>query len=287
MTKEELIMKAPDLSSAELLMRSWQEQPRPLFIVDECRTSIEGGGQYTLFSIVQTNTKSAIDWMKESEDIKRCCSNIKKLPAALKGRCLFGKRKQVFHEPYRQYVLSKLKSAEQLSFFLVDSVTLSTLNKKKGGITCQQQDGSLSRVSGPELNPVQCCIKIIAHERKLQDPFIDILVDRSYQLGLDPKSRQIKNDQLEVLKHVPWNSVSGGQAAQLMVPNQFAIIPGRDEGKYSDLLVLPDSLAYIIMFRCNDYLKQYKENIQQYKQPWYWHDNYSNISILKKFENCT
>lgn len=259
-----------DLSTPETFQNSWANQPRPLFIVDECRQPKIGGGEYILFSFIQTDTATAVKWATEAHNIKSSMTQ-KKLPTVLKGKDLFGKNQQHFHQPYRDFVKDKIKQCSQLSFLLIDSALLpAIIANAPSGITLLDRDSSkgISKATGRELSPFLNCIKAITVDRKLTDPVIDVLIDRSFQLGLDPASRKINHDQFQLI------------GPGVLTPNlktEFLFVSTGEAGAFADLLVLPDSLAYMLLYLDSTYIDIRKNIIQGNGQLYYWHDRHSNI----------
>ena len=259
-----------DLSSPESFQKSWVNQPRPLYIVDECRQPKPGGGEYILFSFIQTDTASAVQWATEAHSIKSTMTQ-KELPTVLKGKNLFGSRQQQFHDPYRNFVKEKIKQCKQISFLLIDSALLPTIvATAPSGITLLDRDPTkeVSKATGRELSPFLNCIKAITVDRKLSDPVIDILVDRSFQLGLDPASRKISHDQFQLI---------GPGILTPALKTEFLFVSTGEAGGFADLLVLPDSLAYMLLYLDNTYVDVRKNIIRNSGQLYYWHDIHSNI----------
>lgn len=260
-----------DLSTPEAFQKSWLDQPRPLFIVDECRQPKPGGGEFVLFAFIQTLTSTAVQWATEAGSIKNTMMAQGKLPKVLKGSSLFGNSQRKLHDPYRSYVKDKLKSCQQISFLLIDGTLLPAIvSSAPSRITTVDRDPAkgTANVVGRELSPFLNCLKAIAVDRKLADQTIDVLVDRSFQLGLDPSSRKISNDQFQLI---------GPGTIAPNLPNEFLFVSSGEEGGFSDLLVLPDSLAYMLFNLDHGYIDVRKAEIQKSGRLYYWHDVYSNF----------
>lgn len=198
------------------------------------------------------------------------------MPTVFKGKKLFGSSQQKFHEPYRNYVVDKLKSAEKLSFMLTTSTNLNGLySSLDGGI--KSEIDPTDKIEGRELLPFLSCLKQIVKDRALSNPHIDVLVDRSFNLGLDPSQRKIQHDQFQIIGPGTLNVLSDGSQAALQVPNEFLFVSTKEEGGFSDLLVLPDSLAYLL--NNSSYIEQHKARLNSNVKIWYWHDVFSNLPI--------
>ena len=75
---------------------------------------------------------------------------------------------------------------------------------------------------------------------------VDVLVDRSRQLGLDPKTLGVPPGTFQIFGPGTLNQVSGDSPASLICPTRFRIISAPEEGPLRDLLMIPDAVAYLL-----------------------------------------
>lgn len=117
-----------------------------------------------------------------------------------------------------------------------------------GGIDTQPAAGETRmarEVNGPELVPMMNRVKQIALNSTFVDVQVDVLIDRSRQLGLEAASGGLNEDQFETLGPGPLNSSPDGSPSTILCPNTFRFISVSEKGPFRDLLLLPDAVSYI------------------------------------------
>lgn len=231
-----------------LIAEDWAKNPnRPVYIIDEVREADAGEGEYVIFCCIETTAGHAINLLKAAAKARKTLAK----PAqkkAFKGKSLFGNRAKKANANMGQYVFGALKTIDGLMLLISSS---SEISKKfantKGSITLVPDDAVSSggQMRGRELMPVLTFIKNVAVARKLGDIQVDVIIDRSTHLGMDPTQRKIQSNQFEVMGPQTLNDGSDGKPAPLQCPSSFRIIAAADEGTFMDLLLLPDAIAYL------------------------------------------
>ncbi|SRR5713226_2927278 len=171
-----------------------------------------------------------------------------------KGRRLFGERRSRRHEGLRQYVCECIRSSLGLDVLGTSSVTLTNLaaNTRGGMRTVAAADEARTEgfVFGRELVPLLNLLKRVANDAGIQGR-VDIILDRSHQLGLDPSDRGLAADEFETFGPGDLNALASGAAANIQSNCSFRIVSVSDEGSFRNLVLLPDAVGYIGAF-CGD-----------------------------------
>lgn len=88
-------------------------------------------------------------------------------------------------------------------------------------------------------------IKAAANSLGIGARQVDVIVDRSDQLGVGPTKRRLPGQTFEVLGPGQFNTGPGGRLAQMVCAATFRIIADSDQGPFRDLLLLPAFYGYL------------------------------------------
>lgn len=230
------------------LIEDWRAAARPLLIVDEIRPNGTTEGEQLVATLfVETDTRTAVRWAEAALTVRDQLAR----PArdkCFKGSTLYGSRQRRSHEPMREYVRTALNEARGAFRVTTTNHILKDHPSKRGGIRAvpatPKDQLRVDAIRGDELVPLLNTIKVIASGRNLGDIQVDVLVDRSSQLGLDPTILGVPPDTIQILGPDTLNQTSDGSPASLICPTQFRIISAPEEGRLRDLLLIPDAVAY-------------------------------------------
>ncbi len=228
----------------------WRSAARPLFIVDEIRPDGDCKGEQLVATVVvETDTRSAVDWAEKALGLRD------QLPAQARGKCfkgkdLYGSKRSRSREPMRGY-LSEVVGKCRSGFVLTTSNRILQGHPSGvGGIRAvpatEKDRLSIATVQGPELVPLLNVVKTIASHRSLGDVQVDVLVDRSKQLGLDPQKLGVPKDAVQFFGPSTFNETFRGEASSLLCPTRFRLIVLSESGPLKDLLLIPDAIAYLL-----------------------------------------
>lgn len=211
---------------------------RPFLLIDETRFSCGSGcGQLTLFAIIQTNYLKARLYFEEMASIREKIRkpNLKK--KAFKGSELLRTSRPDL-QLMKVRVLEELRHADNIVYFITHS---EETNKLKGNPICgfdtiphPEAVTPTGRIDSPELFLVCTVVKQIALNQKFGKRQVDVIIDRSKYLDLDPDQRKISKDSFQIIGTTTFNGCA----------SQFRILSSSDKGTVRDLLLLPDLAAY-------------------------------------------
>lgn len=229
------------------LIEDWRTAARPLLIVDEIRPDGETQGEQLVATVfVETDTRTAVRWAETAFTIRDGLAQAR--DKCFKGSVLYGRRSRRSHEPMRDYVRTALNEARGAFRVTTTNRVLEDHPSRRGGIRAvpatPKDQLRVDAVRGAELVPVLNTIKVIAMMRNLGDVQVDVLVDRSRQLGLNPTTLGVPPDTIQLFGPDTLNDTSDGSPASLICPTRFRIISAPEEGRLRDLLLIPDAVAY-------------------------------------------
>jgi len=231
------------------LIEDWRTAARPLVIVDEIRPDgSTPGEQFVATVFVETDTRTAVRWAETALAVRDELAQARN--KVFKGAGLYGSRRRPSHEPMRKHLRAVLKEAQGAFRVTTTNRILEGHPSGHGGIrlipATPKDQLQVTAVRGAELVALMNTIKVIATVRNLGDVHVDVLVDRSRQLGLDTKTLGVPPDTIQMFGPDTLNHLSGGSAASLICPTRFRIISASEEGPLRDLLMIPDVVAYLL-----------------------------------------
>jgi hypothetical protein len=223
---------------------------RRILLVDEAREPAPADHrEFVAFFCVAASVELVNDVLNGIDD-ERGKLPLQARNATIKGKTLFGPRRSRRHDVMREVVSRALRRADRVLRLVTTQKHLWTV-ELSGGIRAvgdDQTDAAL--LSGPELVPVMNFLKWVAIRMKLPAEQVDVVIDRSRQLGLSPEQTKTAKDTFNVLGPGHLNTLSGGGKSEVQCPAMFRIIAGSDQLKHlRDLLLLPDTIAYLNLFK--------------------------------------
>jgi hypothetical protein len=230
------------------LYDEWIASPdRPVLLVDETREHAPSGhGEFILFTSVQLNVEVLNVFLNRMQDER---SNLPKemRDNSIKGKNLFGNRVPPRYDPIAAAARDTLRRADAIVRLLTTSKHIKdTKLRLSGKIT----SCSGEVISGPELVPVLNFLKWVAVNICPEPRQVDVVIDRSQQLGLDPRQLGIKEEKFSVLGPGYLNTATGGGPTSLICSSLLRIIAGSDDlSGLRDLLLLPDAAGYLGLFK--------------------------------------
>lgn len=231
------------------IVTEWSKFPsRKIFIVDETRIPDPSVGQVIVFTCICDEAGKILACMSKASALREALP-MQSQKVVIKGQSLLGSRAKKSTNPFLVYALEAIRGAKKVAFVTATSKHLredSWIGSAK--ITPSvDSDGIASSnvVSGPELGLLLTFIKQVANDLGATNEQIDVIIDRSAQLGFDPNQRGISREQFEVFGPGTFNKNSSGDNAKLQCPAHFKIITNSDQGIFRDLLLLPDVAGYM------------------------------------------
>jgi len=246
-------VEAPESDAVDRLAElagDWYQAARPLLLVDEVRIPDAAAGDIVSFVVLGTDTRLAHNFATTASAIRDRAS-----PAdgasLIKGSALFGQRRRRAHDPFRRYVLDALrKCARRMRVTTSGSVLRRYELLAPGGIRLEAVPGEqvpVEAIRGRELVPVMNALKIVANKQGFGATQVDVLLDRSAQLGLDPAQMGVSREGVMILGPGEFNLQADGSPASYHCPSQFRLICPPKRSAFRDLLLLPDALAYLTL----------------------------------------
>ena len=230
--------------------RDWVQSARPLLLVDEVRYKDERiAGEVVTFAFLETDTARAYDFAANAQALRGLHLDEGHREVVFKGSVLYGSRARRSHDPFREYVTASVGACRTAFFLTTTSAVLKRYETlAPGGIRADPGFGETrgpSKVMGPELVPVMNMTKVVALRRSFGPVQIDVLLDRSARLGIDPRQRALEDSRFESFGPGEFNETSSGAPAAVLCPTRFRLVAGDDDSGFRDLLLLPDAVAYV------------------------------------------
>jgi hypothetical protein len=119
--------------------------------------------------------------------------------------------------------------------------------KARFNLTPDQSELECPRIlEGRELSMMIHLILKMAIDLKIGSKQVDVIIDRSEQVGMVPKKRRLPVGLMEVFGPGRLDIRPGGGQASLECSAMFRLIADSDEGPFRDLLILPDFYGYLV-----------------------------------------
>ena len=236
------------VSHLAALVAEWRAEARPLFIADEVRLHDTTHGEIIAFVFVYTDTQTASRFADEASQI-RAEMRLGDGERLFKGSDLYGGRQRARHDALRAYVENAIARCPCVVRVTTTSKTITRYTAlAPGGIRRLSPDptGTLAHLTGRELVPFMNMLKVAAGSQRLGAEQVDVLVDRSAQLGLAPLQLGIPEDDYAYLGPGTLNEQGDGSPAEFQSPCRFHLICPPKKSAFRDLSLLADAVAYRI-----------------------------------------
>ncbi len=253
------------------LIGDWANNNRPLLIVDEIRPDDlkRPRAQFCIYTAVVTDTSTAVEIGWSGAGLRELWVPAENRDRAFKGRHLFGNKPRLEHEPIRNFFFAAMSTCAATATLTTDSGVLRADRKRvRGGIRAEPatpEQGPSRDVRGTELVMFMNLIKCVATDWFPGADQVEVLVDRSAQLGLDPAMRRlgtgkidpstqpvrdpsssdVVDEVVEVFGPDHLNTAPGGRQSEFLCESRFRIVSSPETGMFADLLMLPDAVGYL------------------------------------------
>lgn len=239
--------------SAQDIVDNWLARPStPVLVIDETRRPLFGQPhkEFLIFTTICIPAGRLYSLMSDMEDLRNA------LPEAarqedIKGKDLLHLANEV---PEFQPLLSRLGEAAKAptrAVFAATTIKNIHDSNAKVSITAMSETGRTSTVRGQELKVVLNLLRQLGPSLVNESNRIDVIIDRSAALGLDPKQRQLAEGQSESF----WGQLVSGQGPT------YSITSDSDQGVFRDALLLPDFVGYLLMNKSPNRLKSFMEAV--------------------------
>lgn len=228
------------------LARDWRDSARPLLIADEVRMAHPTLREIIAFVFVCTDTRTAAS-LADRASVVRSGMSGQTAAALIKGADLYGTRSRSHHDAFRAYVTHAIRSCTAIVRVATTSPTVTRYTTiAPGGIRRETEASAaaLSPITGRELVPFMNMVKAAATALKFGDVQVDVLLDRSAQLGLDPSQLGMPQTDVAILGPSRLNVRKDGSDADFICSTSFRFISTSEKSAFRDLLLLPDSVGY-------------------------------------------
>ncbi len=273
----ESVNRNPNEIANDWQMRSW----RPLLVVDEARAQTNPiGREWVGFFCVVTTVGQACRFLQEFQSIRE---SLHATDVSYKSVNLHRKSNPRRH----QQILSFLESETAAMPWYVAMTTQHQLDRMRDdSVKARLTIGNPhpdrpAEIGGRELLPAATMMREVALRRGYVNEQVDVLIDRSKQFGLDPKTRNLPPNVFEVLGPGSFNAGPGGVALDPYCPAEFRLIAASDQTPgLRDLLLLPDFVGYRNRLRLHEEYKAHPETDNHYM--WFkTRDDISNWPTIK------
>jgi hypothetical protein len=232
----------------------WMAEPaQPVWMIDETRQQApEGHGEFIVFTCVCMSADAATDALQLLGDA-RAALPLELRGMSFKGRLLWGRKNDERYAPIADAVLKAVRTVGHIQRVLTTSKHITDIGRR---FTCDltvagDRAAMPAKVAGRELLSVLTFLKWLANRLQVGARWVDVLIDRSAQLGLDPSQRGLSPEQFEMLEAESLNTSPGGTQTDLVSPASFRIYADSDDGPFRDLLLFPDAVGYLGLYRAD------------------------------------
>jgi len=223
----------------------WNQQPdKHVLLVDEVRFSrneVAQHGQTVLFAVVCTRARTLVSTMVALRAARDAFTAQRDRPR-FKGRRIFAKPAKPRYRRHRVVIGGAIFDAELVLRYATTTDYLADAATSPTRLT----DGTT--ISGEEFPLLLLILKEAANRLNAGEEVVDVLVDRSTQLGIHPQQHGITTEQFQmyVAPAGSLNTTTVGTRATVTSPSGFRIIAiGEETLELGDVLLLPDSAAYL------------------------------------------
>lgn len=244
------------LPSADNIFSDWRNDPeRPVFLIDETRRAIFGkGDELILFTCVFLHGSTAVSLLKDIQAARTTDDSFKVVD-------LVRPEVQRDFAPLVDIWCSSLLLAEDVKFVATTAINQKKTKNIKAKLRMIFDGPSLDRpptIEGRELNTVIHLILKTAVAHKIGSREVDVVLDRSDQMGMSQGKRRLPHGFFEVLGPGRLDVRPDGTQASLSSPALFRLIAGSDEGSFRDLLMLPELYGHQFLYGVADHATLYK-----------------------------
>lgn len=229
----------------EEICNEWADDPKRLvFLIDETRRPIyEANDEIILYTCVALNAHSARSIMKSVQRVRTT-------DVSFKGRDIVRPEVQRDSGPVISVWCRSLRLVEEIKIAVTTAKGQKKISKNaKARFNLIPDRPELARpriLEGRELSTMIHLILKMAIHLKIGPKRVDVIIDRSEQVGMAPKKRHLPVGLMEVFGPGRLDIRPGGGQASLGCPAMFRLIADSDEGPFRDLLILPDLYGYLV-----------------------------------------
>jgi hypothetical protein len=227
------------------LIDTWATVPdRLVLLVDEVRFGpheVAQRGETVVFAIACLRAANLLPLLQALEQARDGFHKQKDRPR-FKAKKVFKKPRIPAYQRHREVVCVAIAKCEYVLRFATTSGYL----RRGPPSPVRLSDGSA--IVGPEFSALQLFVKAAANHAGISTEFVDVIVDRSAQLGLDPGQHNLQQGQIQMYVAAPGslNLTTAGTPAITQSPAGFRFIAVGEETKVlGDALLLPDAIAYL------------------------------------------
>lgn len=244
------------LPTVENIFDDWLGDPeRPVFLIDETRRAIFGeSDELVLFTCVSLRASTAVSLLKNIQAARATDESFKAVD-------LVRPEVQQDFGPLVGIWCGSLLLAEDVKFVATTAKNQKKTKDIKAKLQMIFEGPSLDRpptIEGRELNTVIHLILKMAVDHKISSRVVDVVLDRSDQMGMSQGKRRLANGVFEVLGPARLDVRPDGTQASLSSPALFRLIAGSDEGAFRDLLMLPELYGHQFLYGVVDHAALYK-----------------------------
>jgi hypothetical protein len=234
-----------NLPKPDEICNEWAHDPkRPIFLIDETRRPIyKARDEIILYTCVALNGHSACSIMKSVQQVRATNE-------PFKGRDIMRPEVQRLSAPVISVWCQSLQLVEDIKIAATTAKGQKKVSKDAKArfnlLPDQSGSGRPRILEGRELSTMIHLILKMAIDLKIGPKQVDVIIDRSEQVGMAPKKRRLPVGLMEVFGPSRLDIRPGGGQASLECPAMFRLIADSDEGPFRDLLILPDFYGYLV-----------------------------------------
>lgn len=252
--------KSTDALSLGPPFSDWLRDPsRKVLLVDETRATFgRDHREFIVFTGVLIDSGILVGLLKSVDEQRAFLPEVSR-DDSFKGRNLLH---LLSHDQFRPIVMLVASALARPSRIFIAATTIKNVQESSAGATIRaaNETGRPSTVRGSELSVALNFILRVGREIVGPGGQLDVVLDRSSALGLDPQPRKLPGGAIEAFV---GPLAEGGP--------DFCILSDSDKGPMRDALLLPDFAGYLLVHKSADRMAQERAEVTGTK-PFYFRE---------------
>jgi hypothetical protein len=242
--------------TAEELVEQWRaDLGRKIILIDETRDVLEGDHrQFIVFTAVVLEARTLLERLDLILKAREALPDISR-NTSFKGKNLLHIMRE---EAFLPLVATIGKGLAPPARLFISATTIKNVqdSQAKVTITAANDTGRPREVRGPELKVALNLVRRLGEELVGPNGRVDVILDRSHALGLDPRTRLLAGDRFEGFF---GKLLDGGP--------DFGMVADSDDGVFRDALLLPDFAGYLLVHKTAEKLKAERVQVSAQNPP--------------------
>jgi len=234
------------LSNPDDILNDWSNDPkRPVFLIDETRRPVFEGSDQIIFFTCVSLTGSVAECLQKGIRAARVTDT------SLKALDLKRPEVQRDYAPLVGIWCGSLQLVQDINIVATTAKGVKKTKHSKARLRMiydQPASGRPPIIEDRELNAVIHLVLKTAIGLGIGPRQVDVVLDRSEQIGMSPGKRRLPTGVFEVMGPSRLDIQPDGSRASLECPAKFRLIADSEQGPFRDLLMLPELYGYLLLY---------------------------------------